>query len=116
MSLGSDYQQFDFAADGKLINIGARMLQKLEATFVQVNRRTTSVPGRNLEKRFRDQHSHRVEVAGIGFETTPSTAAALARIGHLDFHVAQLAAVAMLAFHDHVANNDAAANAGAKRE
>src|SRR5262249_28593250 len=49
-------------------------------------------------------------------EAAPAAAATLTRIGHLNFHVAQLGPVAMLALQHHVADHDAAADTCAERE
>ena len=54
--------------------------------------------------------------AGIRFQASPASATALPWVGHLDFHVPKLGPVTVLAFHDQVANDDAAAHTGAERE
>src|SRR5438477_2465840 len=53
--------------------------------------------------------------ARIGLQTAPTTTAALPGVGEVDAHMAELRAMAVLALHYQVANDDAAAHAGAER-
>jgi hypothetical protein len=59
---------------------------------------------------------HHCRGAAIRLQTTPSAAAALPRLSHLDLHMTQFGAVAVLAFHHQVADDNAAADAGAECE
>src|SRR5207244_6800653 len=53
--------------------------------------------------------------AGVRLQAAPASAAALARPGDFDLHVAQFGAVAMLPFDDFAAPDNAAADTRAKR-
>ena len=59
---------------------------------------------------------HHGRRASIGLQTSPSAATALPGIGHFDFHVADLRAVAVFSLDDQIADDDATANARAQRK